>query len=85
MDIRGLTLGGRIRRDMAAYSFMVPILSFHRRGRMCWSWLVDVYRYRSTAGCSHRFRVIRLRGPQERFIIGLGIVDVQFVKQHEAA
>jgi hypothetical protein len=76
----GLKIGGQIRCDLAAYHAVVPLVSLHRPGRMCWSWLLEWVRPRS----GRRFGITILTGHQSRTIIGLGIGDLQFVRQHES-
>lgn len=81
----GLRIGGMVRHDLAAYSIAVPLLSFRRPGRMCWLWLLEWRRHRTSSGVRHRFfRIVRLPGHQARTIVDLfWLGSFEFVWQHD--
>lgn len=84
--MRGLRLGGPIRRDMAAVALCVPLLSYHRPGKAEWSWLLEWERARPSSGVRHGwFRVVRIPGPQSRTIVDvLRLGCFHFMRQRSA-
>ncbi len=76
----GLKVGGAVRRDLAAYSISVPLLSLHRPGRLCWSWFLE-WSIRRDRWWS--FGLVNLPGHQSRTILGTCLGDLQFVRQNE--
>lgn len=86
MNIRGLKLGGRIRRDMTAIALYVPLASYHRPGQQCWSWGLDWERYRRSSGLTHSwFRIVLIHGFQSGiFVDVLKLGSFHFMRQTQA-
>lgn len=83
MTINGLTIGGKVRRDLAGIALNIPLLSYHKPGRLCWSWGLDWFRYRPGTGWGHSaFRIVRIPGAQPRTIIDvLWLGSLQLITQ----
>lgn len=84
--IGNLTLGGKIRRDMAAYRWYLPIASYHDQSSAEWLWSLEAYQYRQESGCSHRlFGRCYIQGAQSRTIWDIaGLFSVQLMRQRSA-
>ena len=86
--IRGLQFGGVIRRDLAADKLLVPLVSLHRPGCACWSWLLVWVMPRHERGQRvSMFRVVRFPRvhPQQNTRIDVdlfGIGRLHYQRQH---
>lgn len=86
MRIGNLTFGGKIRRDMAAYRWWMPLASYQHPSSREWLWSAEAYRHRPSSGCWHNlYRRSVIPGVQSRVIWDVaGLFSVQVMRQRSA-